>query len=143
MLVKSHPLLVGPQIDAVTIEISVENFPEDKVNLQKDPLIPTPWHLPTQDFISYCRPTCSPLFITAIFTMAKKQKQPSCPSTNGRIMKMQNTHTMEFDSVINKNGTMRFSGKWIRPQNILSKVTQTQKCYMAPLFCGSQICIFR
>lgn len=51
MLVKSHPLLVGPQIDAVTIEISVENFPEDKVNLQKDPLIPTPWHLPTGLYI--------------------------------------------------------------------------------------------
>lgn len=30
MLVKSHLLLVGPQIDAATIEISVENFPEDK-----------------------------------------------------------------------------------------------------------------
>ena len=32
--------------------------------------------------------TCTPMFITALFTITKRQKQPKCPSTDEQINKM-------------------------------------------------------
>jgi hypothetical protein len=34
------------------------------------------------------RDTCIPMFITALFTIAKLQKQPRCPTTDKWIKKM-------------------------------------------------------
>ena len=37
--------------------------------------------------------TCTPKFTTALFTIARTQKQPKCPSTDEWIRKMCYTHT--------------------------------------------------
>ena len=37
--------------------------------------------------IGYQRDTCTPMFIAALFTITKVQKQLECPSTNGQIRK--------------------------------------------------------
>ena len=34
------------------------------------------------------RDTCTPMFITALFTIARTGKQPRCPSTDERTKKM-------------------------------------------------------
>ena len=39
--------------------------------------------------------TCIPMFIAALFTMAKKEKQPQCLSTDEWIKKMWYTYTMD------------------------------------------------
>ena len=46
------------------------------------------------------RDTCTPMFITALFTIARTWKQPRCPSTDEWIRKMWCIYTMEYYSVI-------------------------------------------
>ena len=47
--------------------------------------------------------TCSPVFIAALFTMAKTWKQLKCPSTDKWIKKMWYVYTMEYYSPIKKD----------------------------------------
>ena len=42
------------------------------------------------------RDTCTPLFITALFTIAKTWKKPRCPSADEWIRKLWYIHTMEY-----------------------------------------------
>ena len=44
--------------------------------------------------------TCTPVFIAALFTIAKIGKQPKCPSTEEWIKKIWYIHTMEYYSTI-------------------------------------------
>ena len=46
--------------------------------------------------------TCTPMFIAALFTMAKTWKQPKCPSIDEWIKKMWYIYTMEYYSTIKK-----------------------------------------
>ena len=46
--------------------------------------------------------TCTPMFTTALFTIAKTWKQPKCPSTEEWIKKMWYIYTMEYYSAIKK-----------------------------------------
>jgi hypothetical protein len=73
------------------------------------------------------RDTCTPMFIAALFTIAKLWKQPKCPKTDEWIKNIWNIYTMEFYSVI-RNNDMWFEGKWIQMEDImLSEVSQAQK----------------
>ena len=62
--------------------------------------------------------SCTPMFIAAIFTIAKIRKQP--PETEEWIQNMRYVCTMEYHSVIKKNGIIPFAATWIP-----SEVTQT------------------
>ena len=44
--------------------------------------------------------TCTPVFIVALFTIARTWKQPKCPSTEDQIQKMWYIHTTEYYSAI-------------------------------------------
>ena len=46
--------------------------------------------------------TCTPMFIVAVFTIAKTWKQHKCPSTEEWIKKTWYTYTMEYYSAIKK-----------------------------------------
>ena len=46
--------------------------------------------------------TCIPLFIAALFTIARTWKQPRCPLTDERIKKWYYVYTMEYYSAIKK-----------------------------------------
>ena len=46
---------------------------------------------------------CTPMFITALFTIARTWKQPRCPSANEWIRKLWYIYTMEYYSAIKKN----------------------------------------
>ena len=68
------------------------------------------------------------MFIAAWLTVAKIWKQPKCPSTNEWINKMQYIHTMEYYSVIKRNGVLVHATIWVNFENImLSERSQTQK----------------
>jgi hypothetical protein len=45
---------------------------------------------------SYSRGTCTPMFIAALFTIAKLWKQPRSPTTDEWIKKIWYLYTMEF-----------------------------------------------
>ena len=57
--------------------------------------------------------TCTPMFIAALFTMAKTRKQPKCPSTEEWIKKMWYIHTMKYYSAIKKNKIMPSAATWM------------------------------
>ena len=59
--------------------------------------------------------TCTPMFIAALFTIAKTWKQPKCPSTEEWIKKMWYIHTMECYSAIKKEGNPAFCNHMDRP----------------------------
>jgi hypothetical protein len=76
----------------------------------------------------YSRGTCTPMFIAALFTIAKLWKQPRCPITDKWIKKMWYLYTMEFYSATKKNEILSFGSKWMELENtILCKVSQAQK----------------
>ena len=56
---------------------------------------------------------CTPMFIAALFTIAKTCKQPKCPSTEEWIKKMWYTYTMEYYSAIKRNEIGSFVEMWM------------------------------
>jgi hypothetical protein len=76
----------------------------------------------------YSRGPYAPMFIAALFTIAKLWKQPRCPTTDEWIKKMWYLYTMEFYAAMKKNGMLSFAGKWMELENIiLSEVRLSQK----------------
>ena len=72
--------------------------------------------------------TCTPVFIAALFTIAKIWEQPKCPSTDDWIKKMWCIHTMEYYSAITKNEILPFAATWMDLEGImLSEISQTEK----------------
>ena len=47
--------------------------------------------------------TCAPVFIAALFIIARTWKQPRCPSADEWIRKLWYIYTMEYYSAIKKN----------------------------------------
>jgi hypothetical protein len=97
------------------------------IGLPYDPVIPFLDIYSTEYKTRYGRDTCTPMFITALFTIAKLWKQPRCPKTDEWIMKLWYIYTMEYYSAT-RNNNMGFEGKWIQLEDImLSEVSQDQK----------------
>ena len=72
--------------------------------------------------------TCTPMFIAALFTIARTWKQPECPSTDEWIKKMWYIYTMEHYSAIKKHEIMPFAATWMDLEIIiLSEVSQKEK----------------
>ena len=72
-----------------------------KIELPYDPVILLLGIYPEKAII--LKDTCTPMFMTVLFTIAKTQKQPRCPSTEEWVNKMWYTHTMAWYSAIKKN----------------------------------------
>ena len=47
--------------------------------------------------------TCTPVFIAALFTIARTWKQPRCPTAAEWIKKLWYMYTMEYYSAIKRN----------------------------------------
>jgi hypothetical protein len=63
-------------------------------------------------------PTCnkniySTMFIPALFIIARRCKEPRCPSTEEWIQKMWYINTLEYYSAIQNNEFMKFLDKWM------------------------------
>jgi hypothetical protein len=76
----------------------------------------------------YSKGTYTPVFIAALFTIARLWKQPGCPTTDEWIKKMWYLYTIEFYSAMKKNEILSFKSKWMELENIiLREVSQVQK----------------
>jgi hypothetical protein len=69
------------------------------------------------------------MFIAALFIIiARSWKLPRCPSTEKWIQKMWYIYTVKYYSAIKNNDFMKFAGKWMGLENIISsEATQSQK----------------
>jgi hypothetical protein len=94
--------------------------------LPEDPGIPFLGLYP-EDAQTCNKNTCCTMFIAAILIIARSWKQPRCPSKEKWIQKMWYIYTMEYYSVIKNNEFMKFTGKWMDLENILSEITESQK----------------
>jgi hypothetical protein len=65
---------------------------------------------PKQCKSGYNKYTCTSMFITALFTIAKLRKQSRCPTTVEWVKKIWYIHTMEYHSAMKKNGILSFTG---------------------------------
>jgi hypothetical protein len=109
------------------------------IELPYDSAIPLLRMHPKQCNSGYNKGTCTPMFITALFTIAKLWQQLRCPTTEEKIKKVWYLDIMEFYSAIKKNEILSFPGKWLELENnILSEVSQVQKAkgHMFSLICG-------
>jgi hypothetical protein len=61
---------------------------------------------------SFYKSTCTPMFIAALFTIAKLWQQSRCPTTEQQIKKMY-LCTMEFYSATKNNEILSFTSKWM------------------------------
>ena len=89
---KGNPptLLVRMETGAATLENSMEVFKKLKIELSYDPEIPLLVIYPGKTLVQ--KDVCTPMFIAALFTVAKTWKQPKCPSTDEWIKKMWNIY---------------------------------------------------
>jgi hypothetical protein len=93
----------------------------------RDPVIPFLGIYPKEHKTGYSRDTCTPMFITVQFTIAKPWKQPSALQTGEWIKKMWYLYTVEYYSAM-RNNDMGFEGKWMQLEDLmLSEVSQAQK----------------
>ena len=86
---KGNPLtlLVGMQTSTVTMKNSVEiPLKKMEIKLPYDPAIPL-LGIHTEETRTE-RDTCTSVFITALFTIARTWKQPRCPSADEWIRKL-------------------------------------------------------
>ena len=68
------------------------------------------------------------MFIAALFTIAKRQKQAKCSLTNEWKNKTWYIHTMEYYSALKRMGSLTHATTWINPEDImLSDISQSQK----------------
>ena len=97
-----------------------------KIELPYDPAIPL-LGIHTEETRSE-RDTCTPLFITALFIIARTWKQPRCSSADKWIRKLWYIYTMEYYSAIKKNSSESVLMRWMKLESIiLSEVSQKDK----------------
>ena len=71
---------------------------------------------------------CTPMFIAALFTIARTRKQPRCPLADELISKLWYIYTMEYYSAIKKNAFESVLMRWMKLGPIIqSEVTQKEK----------------
>ena len=97
-----------------------------EIELSYDPAIPL-LGLHTEE-TRIERDTCTPMFIAALFTIARTWKQPRCPSTDKRIRKLWYIYTMECYSTVKNNAFKSVLTRWMKLEPIIqSEVSQKEK----------------
>ena len=66
------------------------------------------------------RDTCTPMFIAALFIIARMWKQPRCPSADEWVRKLQYIYTMDY-SAIKKNAFESVLMRWMKLEPIIQR----------------------
>ena len=74
------------------------------------------------------RDTCTPMFIAALFTIARTWKQPRCPSADEWIRKLWYIYPVEYYSAIKKNAFESVLMRWVKLEPVIqSDISQEEK----------------
>ena len=106
--------------------------------LSYDPVIPLLGIYPKKAKTLIQKSICSPMFIAALFTIAKLRKQPKCPSVDEWIKQLWYIYTVEYYLAVKKK-LLPFVTAWMDLENImLSEISQAEKDkhHMTSLTCG-------
>ena len=91
-----------------------------------DPEIPLLGIYPKETRVE--KDTCIPLFIAALFTVARTWKQLRCPSTDEWIKKLWYICTMEYYSAIKRNAFESVLMRWVNLEPVTqNEVSQKEK----------------
>ena len=97
-----------------------------EIELQYDPEIPLLGIHTEETRIE--RDTCTPMFITALFTITRTWKQPRYPSVDEWIRKLWYIYTMEYYSAIKKNAFESVLMRWMKLEPIIqNEASQKEK----------------
>ena len=116
---KGNPLtlLVGMQTSTATMENSVEIPLKNGNRTAYDPAIPL-LGIHTEETRRE-RDTCTPMFIAALFIIARSWKQPRCPSSDEWIRRLWCIYTMEYYSAIKNNAFESVLMRWMKLEPII------------------------
>lgn len=99
-----------------------------KVELPNDPAISRLSIYPEELQSGSQRDICNPMFVTALFTIAKMWAQPTCSSTSKWTDRMQYRHTTECHSTLEKKEILQHATAWMNLKDIfLSQINSSQK----------------
>ena len=122
-------LLVGMQTSSATMENSVEiplKTGNTKLEIAIWSAIPLLGIYTEETRIE--RDTCTPMFMPALFIIARTGKQPRCPSADEWIRKLWYVYTKEYYSAIKKNTFESVLMSWMKLEPIIqSDVNQKEK----------------
>ena len=108
------------------MEIPLKKKKKTRTKTTIQPRNPTPGIYPEETKIE--KDTCIPLFIVALFTIARTWKQLRCPSTDEWIKKLWYIYTMKYYSAIKRNAFESVLMRWMNLEPIIqSEVSQKDK----------------
>ena len=111
------------QTSTATMENSVEILKNLEIELPYDPAISLLGIHTEETRIE--RDTFTPMFITALFTIARRWKQPRCPLADEWIRKLWYIYTIEYYSAIKKKAFESVLMRWMKLEPIIqSEVSQ-------------------
>ena len=73
--------------------------------------------------------TCTPMFIAALFIIARTLKQPRCPSIDEWIKKLWYIYAMEYFSAIKMNAFESVLMRWMNLEPIIQSEVSQKKEY--------------
>ena len=116
---KGNPLtlLVGMQTSTALWRTVWRFLKKLEIELPYDPAIPL-LGIHTEE-TRVKRDTCTPMFITALFIIARTWKQPRCPTADEWIRKQWYIYTMEYYSAIKKNTFESVLMRWMKLESII------------------------
>ena len=101
---------------------------ELKIELPYDPAIPLLGIYLEKTILQ--KDMCTPMFIAALFTIARIWKQPKCPSMEEWIKKMWYIYTMEYYSAIKRSEIVPFAGTWMDLESVIKTEVRKRKTYI-------------
>ena len=127
---KDEPFCIisGMQAGAVTVESNMEIPPKLKIALLFDPVIPFLGIYLKERKTLIQNNVSTPMFIAALFIIAKIGKQPKCPSVDEWIKQLWYIYTMEYYLAMKKKEILTFVTTWMDLEGIiLSEISQSEK----------------
>ena len=98
------------------------------MELPFDPVIPLLGLYPKNTETPTQKDLCTPVYIAALFTIAKCWKQPQCPSVNEWIKKLWYIYTVEYYTAERMKELLPFTTAWMELESImLSDISQMVK----------------
>ena len=97
-----------------------------KLELPCDPATPPLGKYPEKTTIP--KDTCIPMFIAALFTIARTWKQPRCPLTDEWVKKKWYIYTTEYYPAKKKNEFVSVLVRWMKLESVIqNEVSQKEK----------------